>query len=73
MPEDCEGAVADLNTQIDATAGILKLLEDEIEYIPASFCAPLDEQIQTTLTENADATSAPAIEAVALLQDIATV
>lgn len=73
VPEDCEGAVADLNTQIDATAGILKLLEDEIEYIPKSFCGPLDEQIQTTLTENADATSAPAIQAVALLQDLASV
>lgn len=73
VPEDCEGAVADLNAQIDATAGILKLLEDEIDYIPKSFCGALDEQIQTTLTENADATTAPAIEAVGLLQDLATI
>ena len=62
-----------MNAQIDATAGILKLLEDEIEYIPRSYCDPLDEQIQTTLTENADATSAPGAEVVSLIQDLATV
>ena len=73
VPEDCEGAVADLNAQIDATAGVLKLLEDEIDYIPKSFCGALDDQIQTTLTENADATSAPAIAAVGILNQLATV
>lgn len=62
-----------MNVQIDATAAYLKTLEDEIDYIPKNFCSALDEQIQTTLTENADATSAPAIAAIDLLDQLATV
>ena len=73
VPEDCEGAVADLNAQIDATAGVLKLLEAEIDYIPKDFCAALDQEIQTTLTENENASAQPASEAILILQDLATV
>ena len=73
VPEDCEGAVADYNDQIDAMAGVLKLLEDEIDYLPKNFCSALDEEIQTTLTENANASFAPASESVLILQDLAAV